>query len=74
MSVIVRSLSMANKLIADNHSTKFFGLIIDNILLQKNHFDQLVSKFGKEYYAIRAAKSFMNENFDWKLSQDLGSL
>jgi hypothetical protein len=49
---------MANKLIADTHSTKFLGLIIDNILLWKNHFDQLMSKLSK---AIRAAKSFMNE-------------
>jgi GMP synthase PP-ATPase subunit len=61
MSVIVRSRSMANKLIADTHSTKFLGLIIDNILLRKNNLDQLMSKLSKEYYAIRAAKSFMNE-------------
>jgi len=51
---------MANKLIVDTHSTKFLGSIID-ILLRKNHFDQLMSKLSKEYYAIRAAKSFMNE-------------
>lgn len=61
MTVIVRSRSMANKLIADNHSIKFLGLIIDNILLRKNHFDQLMSKLSTAYYAITAAKSFMNE-------------
>jgi UDP-N-acetylglucosamine:LPS N-acetylglucosamine transferase len=60
MSVIVRSRSMDNKLIADTHGTKFLGLIID-ILLRKNHFNQLMSKLSKEYYAIRAAKSIMNE-------------
>jgi len=51
---------MAYKLIADTHSTKFLGLIID-ILLRKNHFDQLMSKLSKEYYIIKASKSFMNE-------------
>lgn len=60
MSVIVRSRSVANKLIADTDSTKFLGLIID-ILLRKNHFDRLMSKLSKVYYAVRAAKSFMNE-------------
>jgi len=60
MSVIARSRSMANKLIADTHSTKFLGLII-GILSRKCHFDQLMSKLSKEYYAIRAAKSFTNE-------------
>ena len=48
MSVIVRSRSMANKLIADTHSAKFVGLIIDNILLRKSHFDHLMSKLRKE--------------------------
>ena len=59
--VVVRSRSVANKQIADTQSTKFLGLIIDNILLRKNRFDQLMSKLTKEYYAVRAAKSFMNE-------------
>ena len=57
----MRSRSVANKQIADTQSTKFLGLIIDNILLRKNRFDQLMSKLTKEYYAVRAAKSFMNE-------------
>jgi len=49
MSVIVRSRSMTNKPIADTHSTKFLGSVIDNILLRKCHFDQLMSKLSKEY-------------------------
>jgi len=43
------------KLISSTHSTKFLGLIVDNILLWKNHTEQLMSKLSKACYAIRAA-------------------
>jgi hypothetical protein len=54
------NISYGNKPITGTHSTKFLGLIVDNILSWKNHIDQLMSKLSNEYYAIRAVKYFMS--------------
>jgi hypothetical protein len=45
-----------NNQIAKSTNTKFFGLIMDNILSWKEHIDWFMSKSGSACYAIRAVK------------------
>ena len=54
------NISYGNKPITGTHSTKFLGLIVDNIISWKNHTDQFMSKLSNACYAIRAVKSFMS--------------
>ena len=54
------NISYGNKPITGTHSTKFLGLVVDNILSWKNHADQLMSKLSNACYAVRTVKSFMS--------------
>jgi hypothetical protein len=49
-----------NSLITNLNSTKFLGLIIDNMFLWKEHFVCLTTKLNKACFAIRAIKPFMS--------------
>jgi hypothetical protein len=42
-------------------NTKFFGLVIHNMLSWKGHVDWLMPKLGSACYAIRAVKPYMAE-------------
>jgi hypothetical protein len=48
-----------NSIITNTNSTKFLGLIIDNILSWKDHIAALTPKLNKACYAIRATNPLM---------------
>jgi hypothetical protein len=50
------------KYIEETINTKFLGLQIDNHLIWKNHFDQMVPKLSGAYYAIRSIYHISNIN------------
>jgi hypothetical protein len=60
-STININIGYDNKLIANSTSTKFLGLIIDNMLSWKSHIDWHMSKLSSACYVIRAVKHYVTQ-------------
>jgi hypothetical protein len=55
-------ISYENKQISSIHSTKFWGLVIDNNLSWHCHIDQMIPKLHKASYIIRSLKMLSFES------------
>jgi hypothetical protein len=60
-SAININIGYDNKKIANSTSTKFLGVIIDNMLSWKSHIDWLMFKLSSACYVIRAVKLYVTQ-------------
>ena len=60
MKCIMLEIHIDSKTIKSINSTKFLGVILDEKLLWKNHYDQLKSKINRNYALLCRSKKFLN--------------